>query len=106
MAVGFTGNAKGFALARRSLRPRGALVIKSTYAGKLALDASALVVDEIAVVGSRCGSFAPALRTLAAGRVEVESPIRVRFSLQDGLKASAKARERDCLKVLLNIGEI
>ena len=63
-------------LARRSLRPRGALVIKSTYAGKLALDASALVVDEIAVVGSRCGSFAPSLRKLAGGRVEVESLIQ------------------------------
>ena len=106
MAVECTGNAEGFALALRSLRPRGALEIESTYAGKLALDASALVVDEIAVVGSRCGSFAPALRTLAAGRVEVESLIQVRFSLQDGLKAFAKARERECLKVLLNIGEI
>ena len=88
------------------LRPRGTSVLKSTYAGKLALDASAMVVDEIAVVGSCCGSFAPALRTLAAGRVEVEPLIQVRFSLQDGLKAFAKARERDCLKVLRNIGEI
>ena len=90
----------------RALRRRGALVLKSTYAGKFALDASALVVDEIAVVGSCCGSSASALRTLAAGRVEVESLIQVRFSLQDGLKAFAKARERDCLKVLRNIGEI
>ncbi|HIG57041.1 MAG TPA: alcohol dehydrogenase [Candidatus Latescibacteria bacterium] len=106
VAVECTGNAEGFALAHRSLRPRGTLVLKSTYAGKLALDASALVVDEIAVVGSRCGSFAPALRTLAAGRVEVEPLIQARFSLQDGLKAFAKARERHCLKVLLNIGEI
>ena len=106
VAVECTGNAEGFALAQRSLRPRGTLVLKSTYAGKLALDASALVVDEIAVVGSRCGSFAPALRTLAAGRVEVEPLIQARFSLQDGLKAFAKASERNCLKVLLNIGEI
>ena len=106
VAVECTGNAEGFALAHRSLRPGGTLVLKSTYAGKLALDASALVVDEIAVVGSRCGSFAPALRTLAAGRVEVESLIQARFSLQDGLEAFAKARERNCLKVLLNIGEI
>lgn len=60
----------------RALRRRGALVFKSAYAGKLALDASALVVDEIAVVGSCCGSFAPALLTLAAGRVEVESLIQ------------------------------
>ena len=86
---------------QRAFRPRGTLVIKSTYAGKLALDASATVVDEIAVVPSRrrCGP-------LATGRVEVESLIHLRFSLQDGLKAFAKARERDCLKVLLNIGEI
>ena len=81
--------------------PGGTSVLKSTYAGKLALDASATVVDEIAVVPSRrrCGP-------LATGRVEVESLIQLRFSLQDGLKNFAKARERDCLKVLLNMGEI
>jgi threonine dehydrogenase-like Zn-dependent dehydrogenase len=105
VAVECTGNPQGFALARGALRPRGTLILKSTYAGKLAVDASALVVDEIAVVGSRCGPFAPALRVLAAGRVEVEPLIQARYGLEEGLMAFAKARARGCLKVLLDIGE-
>ena len=105
VAVECTGNAEGFDLARKSLRPRGTLVLKSTYAGRLTFDASALVVDEIAIIGSRCGPFAPALRALAAGRVDVEPLIAARYGLQDGLKAFARARERGCLKVLLEVGQ-
>ena len=59
MAVECTGNEEGVTLARQSLRPQGTLVMKSTYMGKLAFDASSLVVDEITLVGSRCGPFAP-----------------------------------------------
>ena len=105
VAVECTGNPEGFALAQRALRPRGTLVLKSTYAGELALDASSIVVDEIVVVGSRCGPFAPALRVLAAGRVQVEPLIQARYRLQEGLKAFARARERGCLKVLLEVGQ-
>ena len=105
LAVECTGNPEGFALAQRALRPRGTLVLKSTYAGELALDASSIVVDDIVVVGSRCGPFAPALRVLAAGRVQVEPLIQARYRLQEGLKAFARARERGCLKVLLEVGQ-
>ena len=105
VAVECTGNPEGFALAQRALRPRGTLVLKSTYAGELAFDASSIVVDEIVVVGSRCGPFAPALRVLAAGRVQVEPLIQARYRLQEGLKAFARARERGCLKVLLEVGQ-
>ena len=70
LAVECTGSAAGFALARRSLRPRGTLVRKSTYAGELNVDASSIVVDEITLVGSRCGPFAPALQMLAEGTVD------------------------------------
>jgi threonine dehydrogenase-like Zn-dependent dehydrogenase len=105
LAIECTGNAEGFDLALRGLRPRGTLVLKSTYAGRLKLDASSLVVDEIAVVGSRCGPFAPALRLLAAGQVDVGSLIQGRYRLAEGLAAFARARERGCLKVLLDIAE-
>jgi threonine dehydrogenase-like Zn-dependent dehydrogenase len=105
VAVECTGNPEGFALAQRALRPRGTLVLKSTYAGELAFDASSIVVDEIVVVGSRCGPFAPALRVLAAGRVQVEPLIQARYRLQEGLKAFAQARERGRLKVLLEVGQ-
>jgi threonine dehydrogenase-like Zn-dependent dehydrogenase len=72
ISVECTGNPEGFAIARRALRPRGTLILKSTYAGKLSFDASALVVDEITLIGSRCGPFAAALDLLAAEKVDVK----------------------------------
>ena len=63
------GESSGFELARNALRPRGTLVLKSTYAGKLTFDASSLVVDENTLIGSRCGPFSPALALLADRQV-------------------------------------
>jgi threonine dehydrogenase-like Zn-dependent dehydrogenase len=104
LAVECTGNPEGFELARRALRPRGTLVMKSTYAGRLSVDAAALVVDELTLVGSRCGPFAPALRLLAEGRVAVEPLIEARFPLRQGEAAFARAAEPGALKVLLEMG--
>ncbi len=104
MAVECTGNAQGFALALRALRPRGTLVLKSTYAGSLTLDAAPIVVNELTVVGSRCGPFAPALQLLAAGRVLVEPLVHARYALADGMAAFAHAAQPSVLKVLLDTG--
>ncbi len=103
LAVECTGNRSGFALARRALRPRGTLVLKSTYAGRLTLDASSVVVDELVLVGSRCGPFPPALRMLATGRVEVEALIDARYPLAQAEAALERAGRRDTLKVLLDV---
>ncbi|EAM50339.1 zinc-binding dehydrogenase [Crocosphaera watsonii WH 8501] len=103
IAVDCTGNPQGFDLARRSLRPRGILVLKSTYAGKLTLDASALVVDEITVIGSRCGPFAPALKLLEQEKVDVKPLIDGRYTIDEGLKAFGIAQKRGILKVLVEI---
>ena len=103
IAVDCTGNPQGFDLARRSLRPRGILVLKSTYAGKLTLDASALVVDEITVIGSRCGPFAPALKLLEQEKVDVKPLIHGRYTIDEGLKAFGIAQKRGILKVLVEI---
>lgn len=103
ISVECTGNAEGFALARRALRPRGTLVLKSTYAGKLSLDASSLVVDEITLIGSRCGPFPAALELLAQGRVDVKPLIHARYTLQDGLAAFERAQTRGVLKVLIDM---
>ncbi|MFB2981573.1 alcohol dehydrogenase catalytic domain-containing protein [Microseira sp. BLCC-F43] len=103
LSVECTGNQEGFAIARRALRPRGTLVLKSTYAGHLTFDASSLVVDEITLIGSRCGPFAAALEVLAAGKVDVEPLIQARYPLSEGLTAFARAQERGVLKVLLEI---
>ncbi|ABA22943.1 Zinc-containing alcohol dehydrogenase superfamily [Trichormus variabilis ATCC 29413] len=104
IVVECTGNPEGFAIARRALRPRGTLVLKSTYAGNLSLDASSLVVDEITLIGSRCGSFPPALELLATGKVDVEPLIHAHYPLSQGLLAFEEAQRRGVLKVLLEIG--
>ncbi|MFQ4145607.1 MDR/zinc-dependent alcohol dehydrogenase-like family protein [Chlorogloeopsis sp. ULAP02] len=103
ISVECTGNAEGFAIALRALRPRGTLVLKSTYAGNLSLDASSLVVDEITLIGSRCGPFPLALEVLAQGKVDVQPLIHARYPLSEGLVAFAHAQTKGVLKVLLEI---
>jgi len=103
ISVDCTGNPEGFNIARRALRPRGKLILKSTYAGNLSLDASSLVVDEITLIGSRCGPFVPALELLATGKVDVQSLIDSYYPLAQGLEAFEKAKTKGVLKVLLEM---
>ena len=100
IAVECTGNPAGFELARRALRARGTLVLKSTYAANLSINAAALVVDEITVIGSRCGPFSRALAVLAAGQIQVEPLIQGRYQLEQGMDAFNHARTRGTLKIL------
>lgn len=101
VVVDCTGQPAGLATARRLTRPRGRLVLKSTFAAPSDLNLSALVVDEIQLIGSRCGPFAPALRLLERGLIETDALIGGRYPLQAGLEAFAAAQGR--LKVLLDI---
>ena len=103
IAVECTGNPDGFAIARRALRPRGILVLKSTYANQLSLDISSIVVDEITLIGSRCGPFSKALKLLAENKIEVHNLIQARYYLDEGLAAFKHAQKRGVLKVLLEI---
>ncbi|MDB9485970.1 alcohol dehydrogenase catalytic domain-containing protein [Dolichospermum circinale CS-537/01] len=103
VSIDCTGNPEGFNTARRALRPRGTLILKSTYAGNLSLDASALVVDEITLIGSRCGPFVPALELLATEKVNVQSLIQGIYPLSLGLEAVEKAKTQGVLKVLLEM---
>jgi threonine dehydrogenase-like Zn-dependent dehydrogenase len=97
-----TGSPDGFMLARRAIRPRGTLVLKSTYKGEMNVNFSSIVVDEIAVVGSRCGPFEPALRLMESGRVDPTILIDSEFSLGEALKAFERAAEPGALKVLVS----
>jgi len=106
ISVECTGNPEGFAIARCALRPRGTLVLKSTYAGNLSLDASSLVVDEITLIGSRCGPFPAALELLAAEKVDVKPLIHTHYPLAEGLAAFEEAQRRGVLKVLLDVSEV
>ncbi len=99
LVVDCTGQPGGLATARRLIRPRGRLVLKSTFHGSASLDLSMVVVDEVQLIGSRCGPFAPALRLLERGLIETEALISGRFPLHAGLAAFAAAQGQ--LKILL-----
>jgi len=98
-----TGSTDGFTLARRAVRPRGTMVLKSTYKGDMNVNISSIVVDEITVLGSRCGPFEPALRLLERRQVDPSVLISDRYKLNDALKAFEKAAQPGVLKVLLEI---
>jgi len=103
VVVECTGSSAGFDLACQFLRPRGTLVLKSTYAGSLTVNMSRMAVDEITLIGSRCGPFAPALELLARRRVEVRSLIQARYPLQAGVQALEHARQPGVLKVVIDM---
>lgn len=101
VVVEATGHPGGYAAARRLVRPRGTTVLKSTYHGSLEANLTAVVVDEITLVGSRCGPFAPALRLLERGLVEVVPLIQARYTLSEVLTAFEHAAQPGTLKVLV-----
>jgi threonine dehydrogenase-like Zn-dependent dehydrogenase len=102
VVVECTGQAAGYEEAVRLLRPGGTLVLKSTHHGLVQADLSRLVVDEVRVVGSRCGPFPPALRLLSCGLVDAESMIDSVYPLDDALAAVERAGQRGALKVLVS----
>ena len=103
VVVDCTGHPSGFAAARGLVKPRGTLVLKSTFHGDMEVNLSMLVVDEITLIGSRCGPFAPALRLLERGLVDVESLISATYLLDEGLAAFERAQDKGILKVLLTL---
>jgi threonine dehydrogenase-like Zn-dependent dehydrogenase len=101
VVVEATGSPSGLDVARAALRPRGTLVLKSTYRGEVTLDLAPFVVDEITVVGSRCGPFAPALELLARGKIDPVPLIEARYPLASGVEAMEVAARSGAMKVLL-----
>jgi threonine dehydrogenase-like Zn-dependent dehydrogenase len=101
VVVEATGTSAGFAAAVAATRPRGTLVLKSTVAGRSEVDLAPLVINEINVVGSRCGRFEPALRALAGRSVDVHSLISARRPLDAAVEAFDDARRSGVLKVLI-----
>lgn len=102
LCVEATGSVSGFEAALASTRPRGTLVLKSTVAGRHELDLAPVVIDEIQLLGSRCGPFAPALAALAAGEIDVASLVDDRIPLGRGDEALRRAAERGAKKVLID----
>jgi len=101
VVVEATGSQTGFETARKCVRPRGTIVLKSTYKGRIEVDFSAVVVDEITLVGSRCGPFDKALAVLASGAVDPRPLIAGRFPLARGVEAINEASEPGVMKIVL-----
>lgn len=101
VVVEASGSESGFATALDLLKPRGKLVLKSTFHGEPRWQAWRVVVDEITIVGSRCGRFAPALELLRDKKVDVENLISEEFSLSQGVQAVERAGAKGVMKVLL-----
>ena len=97
-----SGSESGFATALYLIKPRGKLVLKSTFQGKPAWEAWRVVVDEITIIGSRCGRFAPALDLLKEKKINVRDLISEEFSLDNAVKAMNRAAEKGVVKILLN----
>ncbi|MEO8041930.1 MAG: alcohol dehydrogenase catalytic domain-containing protein [Acidobacteriota bacterium] len=96
-----SGSESGFSTALDLVTPRGSLVLKSTFHGRASWEASRVVVDEISIVGSRCGRLAPAVELLASKKVNVDDLISDEYRLDDGVRALEQAGRHGVLKVLL-----
>jgi len=101
VVVEATGSPSGLGEALRLVAPRGTVVMKSTFPETAHFDTSKLVVDEITLLGSRCGNFPIALDILARGQVKVRPLVSKTFPLEAGQEAFAYLKETSCLKVLL-----
>jgi threonine dehydrogenase-like Zn-dependent dehydrogenase len=104
LVVEATGSRDGFAAALAAVKPRGTIVLKSTLAESAATDLAPVVVNEVRVIGSRCGPFPPALRALAAGAVEVAPLVADRVPLTRADEALRLAERPGTLKVLIEAG--
>ncbi len=99
VVVDCTGNPKGLATARQLVRPRGRLILKSTFQADSEISLTALVIDEIQLIGSRCGPFAPALRLLERNLIATAPLISAEYPLSNALEAFSSAHGQ--MKVLL-----
>ena len=101
IVVEATGSVSGFETAIALTKPRGVLVLKSTVAASKEFNLAPIVIDEITVLGSRCGQFPPALRLLQSGKLDLKPLISATYPIDDAIEAFEKNKERDVLKVLI-----
>jgi alcohol dehydrogenase len=99
--VDATGSPEGLRSAAAMTRPRGTVILKSTVHGTVAVDTAPIIVNELTLVGSRCGRFEAALPLLAHSLIPVDDLIAARFPLAKAPQGFARAAERGVLKVLL-----
>ena len=98
-----TGSISGFETSLALTKPRGTLILKSTIAASKEFNFAPVVVDEITIVGSRCGQFAPALRLIESGRIDVKPLISDIFELDESIAAFERNKEKSSIKVIVKV---
>ena len=96
-----TGNNSGFSDATRLVKPRGTVILKSTVASRENLDLTPAVVNEITLIGSRCGTFRPAIEALSSKKISVDNLVDSIYPLEKFEDALEHAKKPDTLKVFL-----
>ncbi len=103
IVVDCTGSPSGMKTALQVVRPRGKIILKTTVAKKSVVDLNAIVINEISLIGSRCGPFAPAIEAIASRNIDLIPLISREFKLEDGVEAFQYAARKDVLKVIIKI---
>ncbi|MBL4884040.1 MAG: alcohol dehydrogenase catalytic domain-containing protein [Planctomycetaceae bacterium] len=103
IVVDCTGSSTGFPLAMQLVRPQGTVILKTTIADQQTLSLASVVIDEVKVIGSRCGPFKNAINALSADEIEVSSMITSRFGLSQAEEAFQVAMQKDQHKVLIDV---
>ena len=98
-----TGSITGFETSLALTKPRGTLILKSTIAASKEFNLAPIVIDEITVIGSRCGQFAAALRLLESGRIDVKPLITDIFTIDKSIEAFERNKEKSSVKVLVKV---
>ena len=101
LVIEATGSNSGFSDTMKLVKPRGTVILKSTIASRENLDLTPTIINEITLIGSRCGLFKPAIEALASGKISVNSMIDSTFSLEKFEDAIVYAKKPDTLKVFL-----
>ena len=101
LVIEATGSNSGFSDSMKLVKPRGTVILKSTIASRENLDLTPTIINEITLIGSRCGLFKPAIDALASGKISVNSMIDSTFSLEKFEDAISYAKKSDTLKVFL-----
>ena len=103
LVIEASGNLAGLDLALRLVKPRGTIILKSTMAGTSVSSLNPMVINEIRILGSRCGPFKHAMELLASGTIDPRSIIQAEYPLADGVKAVEAASRPGALKILLKM---
>lgn len=103
VVVEATGRVSGFETSLSLVKPRGVLVLKSTIATGKELNLAPIVIDEITVLGSRCGQFAPALRLMEKNVIDFSKLVSAKLSFDDAVLGFEKNKEKNTIKILLEM---